>query len=337
MVMRSYVILFLSTLVIIGCSRPPSEEIQPPLPLAMIQETVNWARENFDAVERLHVQELYAQDFQKARDELVRAENFLQENLYEEAYTSALESLAASQRILRQFYQDTIAQSAQEAKTEIQKITDEDPDNPLREFLPELKSILDYSDEVATSSREIDCTKVLADLEKVTQIGRNTRTMVKQTLESDVSFDSGRYDLSEEGKHILEMFAKAIIANAREYPALYPDQTLIIKIKVVGYSDQVDFQEGTKLLKKLAEGIERGVPQRQPERRKFLNQRLSEFRARTISEYITQFIIQEDSAAHIEQENVGLGEVLPPGISPPYPIEDSRRRICKIYGYIIVQ
>lgn len=341
--MKAYVSLFFLLLVtMVGCTPPPvEEEPQPSVSVEEIQETqeiVKQARENVEALQHLQADKTYSQEFREAHDEFIHAENALQEELYEQARQSAQKSLKTSQKVLEQFYQDTIVPSAQEAKTKIRTITAEDSDNPLEEFLPTLDNILDYSDEVTTGQQNIDARQVVKDFEKIAQVEQSANALVRQTLESDVSFAPGEYDLSEKGKRVLETFAEAIITNKEKYNELYPDKEIFIKIKVVGYSDQVDFNEGTTLLKRLMEGFEDRVPQTQPERRKFFNQRLSEFRARTISQYIVQYITQEVTGVHIKQESIGLGEELPPGVSPSYSptvsVFDPQRRMCRIYGFV---
>jgi len=283
--MKSYVILFLSMLMTVaGCSLFLRESPAPP-PSQELVEAMEQARENFDAVKRLPVYEKYARNFQEAEGELVNAENYLQEHLYERASLSALKSLGASQWILQQFYRGTIALSAQEAKAKITAISDEDPGNPLQEFLPEINDILDYSEGIGASQQGIDFTKVLEDFDKITKIEHTTQKTMKQTLETDVSFSPGEYELSDKGKQALDAYCEAIIAGKREFDKLYPDRTILIKIKVVGYTDQVDFVEGTNLLKQLIEGIEDEIPRKQPTQRQFLNRRLSEFRVRIISDY----------------------------------------------------
>jgi hypothetical protein len=80
------------------------------------------------------------------------------------------------------------------------------------------------------------------------------------------------------------------------------------------------------------------MPEAQPARRRFLNQRLSELRAKMIGEYITQMLKQAQQGTpppQIQQDLVGLGEELPAGLKSPYPLSDPRRRICKVNAYIM--
>jgi outer membrane protein OmpA-like peptidoglycan-associated protein len=337
--MKLFVCIFLVVFLLLpGCAffqkEPP-----PSVPIETIQETIAWARKDFESVvEQLQIQKKYQDDFQKARNSLMLAETSFQEELYDQAYFSALDSLDASQRILRRFYQETVVSSAQEAKTRIEAMTAEDPENPLQEFLPALTEILDYSEAIDDEQGDVDIVKVLADLETVTEIGNNAQKTMKQTLESDVSFASGEYELSDAGKQILAQHCQVIIAATQEFQQEYPDRTILIKIHVSGYTDEVDFREGTNLLKLLTEGMEEDeIPRTQPALRKFLNRRLSEFRADTIGEFLVQYILQEDPETVIERKSIGFGEGLPAGIDPPYPLVDPRRRICRIYTYILVR
>ena len=322
-----------------GCASPPvSEESPPPVPLEVIEETLQWARENFKTVDALDVQDVYPLEYRDAQENLLLAENAFQGERYEEAYLSALESLAASQRIVRQFYGETVAVSAQEAKDEIESILAEDPESPLQEFLPTLSEILDYSEEIEGSQQEIDITRVLTDFEKVTEIGQSAQKAIKYTVESDISFASGEYRLSEQGKLAIEEHCLTIIRVKEELKQRYPDRNIIITINIVGYTEQVDFREGTNLLKLLTEGIEpQEIPKTKLGQRKFLNRRLSEFRVRSIGERRLGYFQQHAPDVQVTYEGIGVGEEIPLGVSEPYPLIDPRRRICKIYTYVLIR
>ena len=208
--MKRYSVLFLSMIMIVtGCSL----FLRKPPPPQELLEAMEQARENFDAVERLPVYEKYAHNFQEAESELVHAENYLQDHLYEKASLAAQKSLEASQWILRQFYKETIALSAQKAKAKIAAISDEDPGNPLQDFLPEINNILDYSEGIGNGQQEVDITKVLQDFDKITKIEHTTQKTMKQTLESDASFGPGEYEISDKGKEALEFFDLQSLAS----------------------------------------------------------------------------------------------------------------------------
>ena len=335
-------ILLFSLTVITGCCST-SQKIKTRSPesqfsLQETQEAIQQAQKNFEVVNSLPVKETYSEAFQKAQSKLADAEMFFQKNRLNDAYFTAKSSLEASQHILRRFYQQTIAQTARQTKTEILEITEDDPDNPLQDFIPELNAILDFSDDISEGKGVIDPQKVQNALIAVNQIEQNTQTNVSEILGSDVSFASGRYELSEEGKRVLDTWSEAIIANCERFQSLYPEKKVVITLKVIGYTDQVDFHKGTRLITTLTEGITENIPGGIGERRRFFNQRLSEFRARTISEYFIALLEKSKiSGVHIDQEIIGLGEQVPPGLSAPYPLSDPRRRICKVYSYITTQ
>jgi hypothetical protein len=332
--MRPYgIVLLIMVMISAGCSSTLRESHAPLV--EEIQKTIDQARYNLDIVERLQVEEIYARDFQEAHNELIQAEKYLQEKRHDQAYLSALNSLAASQRIFRQLYQDRIAEPEQPTKEEVRAILYDDPNSPLREFLPILNEILDYADRI----EGIDFTKVLEDLDKVAQIGADARAMSKM-LVTEISFAPGEYSISNDGSRILRKLSEAIITDKHMLDRFYPDKTFVIKVKIVGYADQLDFREESGLLSKLMENVSDPIPTNQIERRQFLNWRLSELRARITSESLGQTIIQMDqeiSERQIERETIGFGEEIPPDVPAPYPRSDSRRRICKIYGYLSLQ
>jgi outer membrane protein OmpA-like peptidoglycan-associated protein len=325
-------LLFFITMVITGCGGTVSQEVQ---------QAVSDARANYQVVESLEVEDTYLDDYREARDKLFEAEKYLESDYNKDkALPPARQSLSASQRILKHFYRSTITPLARTAKAEIEKITEEDPDSPLQDFLPTLNELLDYSEKIESGEQEVVAlSRVIEDLEDVINIKHNVDKDVKTTLGSDVSFDTGKYELSDNGKQILKEFFERIIAEQKEELGQYIGKTVTMKIKVVGYTDQQGFRKGTNLVKVLLEGVEEEYQAlKQPvEKRKFLNQRLSLFRARTIGEYIRQIIAQADPRIYIEQEIVGRGEEVPPGVPPSQQRSDPRRRICKIYSYVIAK
>lgn len=331
--MKSYgIILIIIVIGLIGCG----PAVQQPSSLASeIQTTMERVRHNLDVIEQLQVQDKYGIDFREAENELINAEKYLQEDRRDQAYIAALNSLAATQRIFRQLYQE---RTSQEAKQKIRTIMLEDPNNPLKDFLPLLNELLDYADKIESGRKAIDFTRVFEDLENVARVGDEARSMSKM-LVTEVSFAPGNYDISDAEKRILESFSQALIADKQRFETAFPNTAFIVKTKIVGYADQLDFREETNLVALLPEDVTAQIPQHPTERRQFLNLWLSEFRAKTISLDLEQRLLQtapEISPSQIEQETMGLGEDIPPEVPPPYPIQDLRRRICKIYGYITV-
>jgi outer membrane protein OmpA-like peptidoglycan-associated protein len=306
-----------------------------------VQQVVNEARAHFQVVESLEADESFPDDYREARQKLSEAEGYLHSEFSKDkALTPAKQSLSASQRILQNFYRNTITPLARKAKTEIEKITEADPDNPLQDFLPKINDLLDYSEAIEDGTEILALNRVIRDLEDVINIKHNADTNVNATLASDVSFDTGKYALSARGKQLLRDFFSGIIAQQRDYLDHYADQTITMRIKVVGYTDQQGFRKGTALWQALLEGVEEQFPTEPIQQRRFLNQRLSHFRANTISGYIRNLIEAQETDVFIEQNIIGRGEDVPPGITVSYPPEDSvadgTRRICKIYSYVLV-
>ena len=313
---------------------------RPPLS-AEVPQTVSKARAYYEVVTNLGVEKKYPNDYQEAEEKLVEAETFLNSpDKQEKALSPAQASLSASQRMLKYFYSNTISPLARKAQAEIEKITAEDPDNPLKDFLPTINDLLAYSDKLESGQNVIALDRVINDLTDVLVIKHNADRNVNVTLLSDVSFDSGKYDLSEAGKRLLSEFFERVIAEQKEELRQYTGKVLTMKIRVLGYTDQQGFRKGTELIKALAKDVEAQVPQAAAAQRQFLNQRLALFRAATLCEYIQQFIAQKDASILIEVEKIGRGEEFPPGVSKDSAAgspNDARRRICKIYSYVLIR
>lgn len=318
-----------------GCSATISDEVR---------KMVKDAQEGFMVMDSVVDEEKKTMDdYQEAKEKLDEALKFVESSSNQDkAKTAAQESLSASQRILSDFYQSTIAPLARTARKQIEDITEQDPDNPLKEFLPKIDELLDYSAQLESGNEVIALNKVLEDLEEVITIKHNTDENITATLDSDISFDPGKYELSEAGKQVLHDFFEGIVAKQQEYLSQFSTtKSITMKVTVIGYTDQQGFQKGTTLVKTLTEGVEETVPEKSLELRRFLNLRLSQFRADTIGAYIREIIEQADARITVEQNNIGRGEDVPPGVNPSYKdsdaISDPSRRICKVYSYVIIQ
>jgi len=332
---KSLLILLCAFVIVltVGCQQQKLDPIQS----QKTERLIGRARVQLETVENLGTKDTYPNDFTEAKIELTNAEAALKMDNLDGAYDAAMRSLSASQRILKQFYIDTVAKLAQNAKDEIHEVTEKDPENPLEEFLPKLDNILEYSKDLESDIEIVSVNKVIEDLDQVIEINYSTETIVSETLSSDISFEKGEYELSEEGKLALQDIVGKILKNKEDYQQQHSKKTIVVKVKAVGYTDQVGFRPGTELIRNLTEGCEDKVPEDRGENRKFLNQRLSFFRARTISEQFKTEILEADAESVIEDDVVGLGEDLPPDVPEPYPTNDPRRRICKIYSYVVAR
>lgn len=336
---RYALIIFIMLFMGMGCSHSLFRiQSQSPVPLESLEETIQWARENVEVLQRLPLEQEDMEEFQQAKSTLDAAARAFESAFYDQAYISALDSISISQGLLRRFYNEKIVSQARETKERIETIAAEDPDSPLQEFLPMLTEILDYSEEIGASQQDIDVARVLADFGNISEIEQNTQKAVKYTVESDISFESGQYRLSERGKQAITTYCQEILMATQGLTELYPERDIVVRINIAGYSDPVDFRERTNLLEVLTDGIDpQTIPQQEVELRKFLNRRLSEFRVVTIGEYLHECLQQGEPGIMIEQHGVGFGEELPPGVPPSELSFDPKRRICKIYTYILLR
>jgi outer membrane protein OmpA-like peptidoglycan-associated protein len=327
--------LFLAAVLMAGISGCATQK-----ELLMAKEKVAEAEKNFETVESLNVKSTYPDNFTAAQMNLLEAKKYLEQNwLVKKAIPAAEKSLSESRTILKKYHGDVIAQKAKELKKTIQQKVGEDKDSPLKDYLSELDNVLDYAEKLESGKESASIDKVLASLDVCIKTQDRIISYTSDKLESDVSFDIGSYELSDKGmRNLEENFIRKIVADKESYKDRYPDSIIALRIKVVGYTDRVGFKN-LSLIEELAAGVENEVPSKsQAEgRRQFLNRRLSEFRAKAISEYIKQRILAgetRDSHVKVEQEIIGKGEDAPPGISPSGSVNDPQRRICKIYSII---
>ncbi len=201
-----------------------------------------------------------------------------------------------------------------------------------------LSEILDYSEGIDASRQDFDLARVLADFENVTEISQHAQNTAQRTLESALAFESGEYKLSDRGKAAIEEYCREALTLRQEVADVYPEHDVLVHMNIVGYSDPVDFKEGTNLLKILTVDIDpQTIPQAEVELRQFLNRRLSEFRVAAVGKFVQQYFHDTQPEIRFELHGTGLGEEFPPDVSPPEIFPDPRRRICKMYTYILLQ
>jgi len=301
---------------------------------------IHKAGEYFKTVKELQAGKKYSDYFVTAKQELHRAKDYLSKKRVQKAIQAAEISMIASQQILKRYYLDEIAPQADKLIKEIGKKVSEDTDNPLNQYVPELHAILDFGKDLETDKETALLDDFLNKRDKIATIRRGKDTLNSKKLNADVFFKPGEYNLTTHGKRILDKdVIKKIITNKNRYRVKYPQSTITIKIEVRGYTDQIKFNESKPLFKKLTQSVEAQLPpkNRPKKRRQFLNQRLSELRARSIRNYIDlQFsnYHKSDLNFKIAHETKGMGEILPSGVNPLNSASDPKRRICKIYFYI---
>ncbi len=324
---KRYSVLFLlfALTMIFACSRSIRS-------VAEVNKIIAEAGVYLDSVKNMGAQAAYPDDFGYAERKLADATDQLQKDKRDQSYTYAAESMEASKRILKKITTGQIRGKAIELKQEIEKKGSE---SSLRDLLPKLNEILKYVEEVETGQQQISLSSFFDNKDKLNRTEETIKKNMVQKIASDVSFKKGKYklpDLSDEGKRILEKLVEDIIAAKDDYLKKFSGSKMIIKIKTCAYTDETPFAEGTKLVRELEDGAE-NIPRKQPERRQFLNQRLSEFRAETIAKYIAERISQHEDKGfplEVKTEFIGKGETAPEGIEPPFPTDDPRRRVCNI-------
>ncbi len=315
---------------------------------AEVEERYDEALEHFETVKSLRVEEKHPYEFEKAKENLIQAKHYLEKKKLEKALSAADAGLAASKNILKRYYLDEVARKAEDLSRIIKEKVREDFEYiPLEVkedediLLEEINEILDFAEDLEKGEQMTSLEKVIESIDVCLNIQDSTQSYRSEKLESDVSFEIGEYRLSDRGIQILEeAFLRRIISDKNRYKRQSPDRMLTIKIKVVGYTDATAIAEEDPLLRELIKGVEDEVPQTQPERRQFLNRRFSEFRAKTVGDYIMKFILKSEGGKNsnikVELEIIGRGEDIPQGVIPSDSTNDLQRRICKIYSHFTV-
>ncbi len=303
------------------------------------RQRVDDATEHLDIIRRLDVAPKHGDEVDQAGTLLDQARNHLEAGRRSQAVEAAEESLAISQGILKAFYLDNIARMARTLRDELTTRTTEDPEHPLKAELPRVEGIIDRADRIAGDPQVVSLRQVLDDLEGILQISYAIQTTLTETLESDISFAKGRYRLSKQGEKSIDRLIQTARRDRAGFQERFPNGSIVTHVKVVGYTDSLNFGRGTRLERELTEGVGDQLPPADPERRKFLNHRLSSFRAQTIADFIRERLTAGDDGSRmaVKTETVGRGETIPANVPAPYPVMDARRRICRIYVHTTIE
>lgn len=318
-----------------GCAKPPAAPQS-----RVFQHTVEEVSAALDDAENdlnvlisLAAPKKYPTEFTTAENALREAKMLLHADAPEidGAYAAAQESRSATQSMLRQIYAE-MAESRAVIKRELEQIAEDDPDFIDQQIIAQLEELLDDYD----AEQTIDAGQLARDAQTLKQIEYNAKKNLGRTFESDVSFGAGEYELSDKGKEAIHAYYQEVLTAKQQFRALFPNDSLTVTVKVIGYADQVGILSDTKLYQQLTNGAEH-LPGDLHARNTFLNQRLSELRAKAIADYMKDLILQEsgaDGQLIVEQVIEGAGEKLPPNLAPPHPYQDPRRRICRIYCWM---
>jgi outer membrane protein OmpA-like peptidoglycan-associated protein len=317
------------------------------------QKHVSQAREDFEAVKNLQaVQDKYPDEFQKAEGDLQSAEQELQtleahlhstearkreslDQLSSSITEKARESRAASQLILKRYYLDTVTPMLNKAEKELDDLIKDDLNHPLNKFKPLLEDMSQKVEQVKRDQDVLTLAEVMKDIDTLVQMKATMASDIQRTIQAnDVSFEIGQYQLSDAAVRDLDNLVEQVIAAKTAFQKRYDGESVEIQIKTVGYTDETDFQMGAGFMAPFPKSFKQQIPDDPMRRRFFLNQLLSEFRARTVSDYLKQRILQTDNNLTLQEEILGKGEEIPPDVSAPFPETDPRRRICRVYCYV---
>lgn len=236
-------------------------------------------------------------------------------------------SLEASERAIKTYYLKTVGGLAERARDRLARQYREDADRPVEAPLKKMEKIVGNASAVANDRQLIALGQVLDDLSRVLDTSDTIQWQWETVFQTDRIFTSGD-ELTARGREEVRAFLDQV---AGELETVTEPERRRLVIRVVGYTDLLNFGEGTPLVKHLVRGAALAPPSDEPARRQFLNHLLSVFRGEAIARQVNAFFERNPPEMAFDIEVIGKGERLPPGVSPPYPVSDPRRRICKLY------
>lgn len=281
---------------------------------------VDDAKEYQEAIIRAGITERISPDAATSKKFYTDAEQSIVDRSYRNAIYYGQESITASKRVLLQ----GISRTVTVMKEAIIKKQEENPSTPLKKLIPKLDAILRYANRVQTDNQELENLSLVKTASLSSEIRlyeEDIKSSQQEKLHSDISFALGKSDLANEGKIALDKFADKIISILEENLRLFPDKPVLLQIDVYGYTDSSGF---------LSDGGNR-------QKRMLLNKRLSELRAKSVSDYLNQSLssrirpyAQKVSMQH--GKATGKGEELPMGVAASSHAKDPQRRICQIFS-----
>ena len=278
------------------------------------------AKEYQDAVKRSGTTGSLSPEVVTSRDKYAEAEQQLAEQQYQRAISAAQESITASKRIILQ----GITHSVKIMKDEIVKKQEENPATPLKKILPRLDEILQFANQVQSDNKGLEQMSLVKTASITTDLRlyeEDIKSSQQEKLQSDISFAMGKFDLAQDGKFALEKFADKIVANIDGSLLLFPEKPLLLQIDVYGFTDSSGF---------LSDGGNR-------RKRELLNQRLSELRAKSVSDFLNQALTRRlgpyaNKVVIQHGKVIGKGEELPAGVPVSSQVSNPQRRICQIFS-----
>lgn len=126
---------------------------------------------------------------------------------------------------------------------------------------------------------------------------------------ASVKFHTGWHTPKVSDYKYLQQLIDEIKTKVAAYRQTNSDQPMVIRLNVRGYADKQGFY------------YNQPIAQRQAQ-----NKRLSEWRARTVGQYLQKYL--KSQSIKVELSTQGLGEELPPGVTDG-AINDASRRTCR--------
>lgn len=147
-----------------------------------------------------------------------------------------------------------------------------DPTNMYVDILDKLIFMKELIQEIKNGNEPYDEEVIFKYSTKIKEIEANIKNALDKVFSSDVFFGLGKYkisDFSDEGKKSLDEFTQTIIdSQLKNFRKLFPNQTLIIVIKVIGYADETPI--GPELYEILIKEIDQPLPLEPHEQKKYL-------------------------------------------------------------------
>jgi len=202
-----------------------------------------------------------------------------------------------------------------------------DTNSLAKEFIPILQNIEDSIvaiQQKIKNSNPIYEDDVIEYIKRVEEYGRqvdnlnaNLDKKQSKTWLTDVIFKPGKYkidDLTPEEENALNGFVNNIIKFYKQEFDKIPDGKWTIKMQTIGHTDSDGFIQPyyqNELVKELINGITDKVPTSEPEKRIFLNKRLSLFRGQSLNDFFKKKLLEQNIKAEIINEEIDMGEQLP--------------------------
>ena len=250
---------------------------------------------------------------------------------------------------------DGLYDDTRETLERVRVATRDTPESALSDSITALDAILTYTDQIRTDPDRFNKDTVDAYALKIRIINENIDRLDDLTLETDVSFPLGTYKMINVAPISRTRLDELAVSVAESIVALgnqYPEYTLNLIIKTVGFTDESQVLPSSHLEKKISSDLSGNeMKQSGVARRQTNNRVLSSYRAYSLNSYMAQQVtalmeskyMASKQKFSIEPVIVGKGESLPGGKGGKggrgdkvYKSNDPRRRICIISPFVEV-